>query len=185
MYYFDCYLQNKLRVVSLALFTACVLLTGCDRQPEEQVDTVPPSADEPAPPPQTTMERQVRELKLGDLQDIRERRLLRVLVSPSQTNYFIRKGEVRGFEAGLFQEYEKFLNQGNKDAAEQTHVVFVPKPFPDLLPALARGDDHGLLPVELPLGEPRVPRGLEHRVLLQGGPLLPAVVRPGVAGSQA
>ena len=53
----------------------------------------------------------------GELEEIRKRRLLRVLVTYSKTNFFIDAGVARGFEYELLHEYEKlnksFLQQGN------------------------------------------------------------------------
>ena len=114
------------------------VLTGCDRQQPQQNEEVP--APESKTEPVSTIEREVQEIYTGDLDNLLQRRLIRVLVSPSQTNYFLRKGEVRGFEAGLFQEFEKHLNKGVKNPADQVHVLFVPRPFPELLAALENGE---------------------------------------------
>ena len=46
---------------------------------------------------------------------IRERKVLRVLVSYSRTNFFIAKGRVRGFEYELFHELEKHLAEKEAD----------------------------------------------------------------------
>lgn len=77
----------------------------------------------------------------GDLSDIRERRLLRVLVTFSKTNFFYTGGSARGFEYELLHQYESFLNDSRQTAAK-VKVVFIPLPFEELLVALkdGRGD---------------------------------------------
>ena len=53
-----------------------------------------------------------QQVLFGDLNEIRERRLLRVLVAFGRTNFFFDKGMPRGFEYDLLMEYEKELNKG-------------------------------------------------------------------------
>jgi membrane-bound lytic murein transglycosylase MltF len=79
----------------------------------------------------------------GDLEQIRERRLIRVLVSYSKTNFFIDDtGVVRGFEYELLHQYEKFLNKSISNRYHQVKMVFIRVPFDQLLLALqdGRGD---------------------------------------------
>ena len=74
----------------------------------------------------------------GDLAEIRERRLLRVLVSYSKTSFFYDFGQARGFEVELAREYEKSLNQGAANV-DRVRVVFLPTPFDRLLDELGAG----------------------------------------------
>ena len=78
----------------------------------------------------------------GDLSAIRGRRLIRVLVNYSKTNFFIDGGVARGFEYELLQQYEKFLNKSISDKYHQVKMVFILVPFDQLLVALqdGRGD---------------------------------------------
>jgi hypothetical protein len=62
----------------------------------------------------------------GDLPGIQKRRAIRVLVSYSPTNYFIRAGRTLGFEAELMNRDADFLNQGVSDRQLETEMVFVP-----------------------------------------------------------
>lgn len=63
-----------------------------------------------------------------------------VLVSYSRNNFFIDSaGRYRGFEYDLLKGYERFLNQGKKNASDRKKLVFIPMPFQDILPALAEG----------------------------------------------
>ena len=78
----------------------------------------------------------------GDLDKIRERRIIRVLVSYCKTNYFFDQGQPRGFEYELMKAYEKFLNKNEKSRYAKTKMIFVPVPFNQLFKGLndGRGD---------------------------------------------
>jgi membrane-bound lytic murein transglycosylase MltF len=79
---------------------------------------------------------------IGDLDQIKERRVLRVLVSYGKTNFFIHDGAMKGFEYELLKNYEAFLNQGVKKRTDHIHLAFIPVPFDRLLDDLnsGRGD---------------------------------------------
>jgi len=83
----------------------------------------------------------VRQPFLGDLDKIRERRFLRVLVSYGRTNFFFDQGSPRGFEYDLMMEYEKLLNASVSSLEDRIKLIFVPAPFDQLLDRLASG--HG------------------------------------------
>ncbi|QCU91156.1 transporter substrate-binding domain-containing protein [Thiomicrorhabdus sediminis] len=76
----------------------------------------------------------------GDLADIRERRILRVLVSYNKTNFFHTKRGNRGIEHDLIKAYEKYLNRGPRKTRYKTHIVFLARPFEKLLPDLLAGN---------------------------------------------
>jgi membrane-bound lytic murein transglycosylase MltF len=77
----------------------------------------------------------------GDLDGIRERRYIRMLVTYNSTNYFVDRGEQGGlaFEAGRLLEKE--LNRRFKKGNLGLDVVFVPVTRDRLIPALVEG--HG------------------------------------------
>jgi membrane-bound lytic murein transglycosylase MltF len=77
-----------------------------------------------------------------DLSSMRERKLIRALVTLSKTDFFIYEGQLRGLQAELLQAYEKALNAGVSRRELKTHIAFVPVPFEELIPALidGRGD---------------------------------------------
>ena len=77
-----------------------------------------------------------QEIEFGDLPEIIDRGLIRVLVSPSRTNYFIDNGKQRGFEYDIMREYEKVLRTRRKG---RFVMVFLPVPFGRLLPELVAG----------------------------------------------
>ncbi len=75
----------------------------------------------------------------GDLDQIRARKILRVLVSYSRTNFFIDDGKFQGFEYELLKAYEKYLNNGEKDPNAKTKMIFVPIPFDQIFQTLNQG----------------------------------------------
>jgi membrane-bound lytic murein transglycosylase MltF len=76
----------------------------------------------------------------GDLQQIRQqRRLIRVLVSYSDTNFFVMRGKYRGLEYELLREYGRFLNRQPPKHKIKTNIVFRAIPFERLIPALREG----------------------------------------------
>ena len=75
----------------------------------------------------------------GDLDKIRTRRIIRVLVSYCKTNYFFDHGKPHGFEYELIKAYEAFLNKKVKNRTAKTKMIFVPVPFNQLFQALNNG----------------------------------------------
>jgi membrane-bound lytic murein transglycosylase MltF len=75
----------------------------------------------------------------GDLDQIRARRIVRVLVNYSRTNFIIDRGKFHGFEYELLKAYEKHLNKEEKNKYAKTKMLFVPVPFDQILQALNKG----------------------------------------------
>jgi membrane-bound lytic murein transglycosylase MltF len=75
----------------------------------------------------------------GDLDGMKKRRLIRMLVVYSKTFYFLDKARQRGatYEAGL--ELERELNPARKSRTRAIRVVFIPTRRDQLLSALAEG----------------------------------------------
>jgi membrane-bound lytic murein transglycosylase MltF len=75
----------------------------------------------------------------GDLDGLKKRRLIRMLVVYSKTFYFLDKARQRGatYEAGL--ELEKELNPTRRSRTRPIRVVFIPTRRDQLLSALAEG----------------------------------------------
>jgi len=87
-----------------------------------------------------SIDNRINQTFIGDLPEIRERRILRVLVSYNRTNFFhTDKGE-RGLEHDLMIEYERYLNRGPRKERYKTHIVFLTKPFNQLLESLVNGE---------------------------------------------
>jgi len=93
----------------------------------------------------TGAERQLLELVhtpwVGDLDGMLERRLIRVLILPSRTMYFLDKGKPGGFAAEYRDAFETFINRRFPPQARhlKTNVVLVPTSRGQLLPALLEG----------------------------------------------
>ena len=84
--------------------------------------------------------RRVDRIWKGDLPaTLQQRRAIRVLVSYSNTNFFIDRGRPRGIEYELLNKYEKYLNQNRKNMAIKTKLVYRVLPFDQLIPALVEG----------------------------------------------
>lgn len=77
----------------------------------------------------------------GDLPEMQQRRLIRVLVSPSRTNFFFDGRQWRGLEYELLKNFETHLNRGPQRKRYITHLTFMPRAFADIIPGLTRG--HG------------------------------------------
>ncbi len=69
-----------------------------------------------------------------------DKRLIRVLVSYNDTNYFVLDGKQLGLEYELMRTFEKFLNGGKVPTNKGRHLVFISVPFDQLLPKLVAGE---------------------------------------------
>ncbi|MBN2647167.1 MAG: transporter substrate-binding domain-containing protein [Thiotrichales bacterium] len=92
-----------------------------------------PAQDEP-------LSKRINSQFIGDLEAIRERRILRVLVSYNRTNFFYSENGTHGLEHDLMTAYENYLNRGPRQERFKTHLVFLTRPFNQLLDALQRGE---------------------------------------------
>ncbi|MBR8654374.1 transporter substrate-binding domain-containing protein [Achromobacter sp. Marseille-Q0513] len=76
----------------------------------------------------------------GDLDGMKKRHQVRVLVPYNKTLYFLDKGGAqRGLIVDMMTEFEKSLNAGIKAHHERIHVVFLPTPRDRLIPDLLAG----------------------------------------------
>ena len=81
---------------------------------------------------------EVGEPRFGDLDEIFQQGFLRVLVAPSRTNFFFDQGDFRGFDVEMMRAFRDDLNRGRK-AEDRVQLIFLPRPFGDLLPSLKDG----------------------------------------------
>ncbi|WP_051640657.1 lytic transglycosylase F [Thiomicrorhabdus sp. Milos-T2] len=86
-----------------------------------------------------TIGERINQSFIGDLKEIKERRILRVLVSYNRTNFFHTKRGDRGIEHDLMKEFEKYLNRGPRKERYKTHIVFLAHPFDELITDLQKG----------------------------------------------
>ena len=75
----------------------------------------------------------------GDFDGMVERRVLRVLVAPSKTYYFVENGQPRGASYESLAAFGEAINKKLGTKHVKFHVVFVPTSRADLIPALLAG----------------------------------------------
>ena len=75
----------------------------------------------------------------ADLDALRKRGVVRVLVTYKKTEYFVVNGRQRGFEYELMEQFEKFINKGDKKGQLHFDVVYIPVPFESLISHLVEG----------------------------------------------
>jgi membrane-bound lytic murein transglycosylase MltF len=81
----------------------------------------------------------VNKLFIGDLGQMKQRKIIRALVVYSKTDFFFIKGGMKGIQFELLDEYGKFLNQGVKSAEKKVRIIYIPVTFDNLLQALNSG----------------------------------------------
>ncbi len=74
-----------------------------------------------------------------DLEKLKELKIIRALVVPSRTDFYIEQGHVRGASVELLNLYEKHLNKDIKKEDQKTRIVYIPVNFDDLIPFLRDG----------------------------------------------
>ncbi len=75
----------------------------------------------------------------GDLDTMREERLIRVLTVYGLGRYYLDGPEEKGFTYEWFKMFEEFVNRHQKVKHVKTHVVFLPVARDQLIPALLAG----------------------------------------------
>jgi len=74
-----------------------------------------------------------------DLDKLKERKIIRALVVPGRTDFYINEGEIDGMMVQMLKHYETFLNKGIKKEANKTRIVYIPVNFDELIPSLVAG----------------------------------------------
>lgn len=101
-----------------------------DRGVEESLlDTALAEIDQPV----------LQERFTGDLDGLIQRRVIRVLTTYGNTNFFIEDGRPRGFEYEMLQHYRDYLKSRVRKRSWPVIFLFIPLPFDQLLPALIEG----------------------------------------------
>ena len=135
----------------LALFLAASALPGCgDRGTSDQEAQGDPSvfagyreeAGERQPETDPLIDF-ARKPWRGDLDGMLERRMVRVLVVPSRTHYWLELGKHSGIEYELTHAFEKWLNKKHKPSVRhlRPRFVYIPTTVDRLIPDLLKG--HG------------------------------------------
>lgn len=121
---------NGMKHVLVSLAFLCVLL--------------PPPAvadDQPSLAKQELMDVAVLQSWTGDLDGMIQRRVIRALVSPSRTSYWLLGLRQTGAEYELLKAFENEINEHYKTQGKhiRIHVVFIPTPRDQLIPRLLEG----------------------------------------------
>lgn len=125
----------------LAALLIAVALAGCSHSGEDA--PTPESAGSAAGSAhvQDRFVELVRTPWVGDLDGMLERRLIRVLIVPSRTMYFVDKGMPGGMAVEYQAAFEDYINKRFPPKARhlKTNVVLVPTSREDLLTAVLEG----------------------------------------------
>jgi len=81
----------------------------------------------------------VDERYTDDLTNLKQRKIIRALVVPGRTDFYIKDGKISGLIVKLLDNYEKELNKGVNKEDKKTRIVYVPVNFDDLIPYLLSG----------------------------------------------
>lgn len=74
-----------------------------------------------------------------DLKGLQQRRHIRVLTSLNKTNFFLKKGHIRGFEYEQLKGYENYLNKGKKKKDLKIALEFIPTSRDAIITKLMNG----------------------------------------------
>lgn len=119
----------------------------------------------------------------GDLDGMRHRRYIRVLVVHSKTNFFLDGAAQRGITSEIFLRFETWLNQKLKTKAVPIHIVFIPVKRDELFSALLEGKGDiaaanlTITPERLKLVDFSMPFTSNVREVIVGGPASPPVTK--------
>jgi len=97
--------------------------------------------DQPSLEKQELMDVAVLQSWTGDLDGMIQRRVIRALVSPSRTSYWLLGLRQTGAEYELLKAFENEINEHYKTQGKhiRIHVVFIPTPRDQLIPRLLEG----------------------------------------------
>ena len=135
----------------LAFFLAASALSGCgdrdtsDRVSREDSSVFAPYREEAAES-QSGIDPLIdfaRKPWTGDLDGMLKRRMVRILVVPSRTHYWLELGKHSGIEYELTHAFENWLNKQHKPSVRhlRTRFVYIPTTVDRLIPDLLNG--HG------------------------------------------
>jgi membrane-bound lytic murein transglycosylase MltF len=75
----------------------------------------------------------------GDLDEMEQRRMIRVAVTANRTHYFVDKGVQRGLTFEYLSQFEQVLNAKRKTRNLRIDIIIIPMARDRLLPSLAEG----------------------------------------------
>jgi membrane-bound lytic murein transglycosylase MltF len=133
------------RVFAIAAITAGIAqFMGCSGgvTPPAESTQIPASTPLPGPASQSTAPLALPlnfKRHLGDLDGMRKRHVIRVLVVPSRSGFFYDRGIPHGIYYEAFNEFQRFANQKLKTGAVKITVGFIPVRPEQLEHALLEG----------------------------------------------
>lgn len=133
----------------VAAFTLASLASGqfaARRNPavtlsaDARLRSTTPTPQKAAPQPTVSLDLPITfERQVGDLDAMKRRHQIRVLVVPSHSGFFYDKGHPQGIYFEAFDEFQRFLNQKLKTGSLKINVVFIPMRLEQLESALLQG----------------------------------------------
>ena len=141
------YSLHRLAILVLLSF-ALAACTDPATPTDQEIDSPEPSMSEQSPLSPAPQEIEAepdyafKETWVGDLDVMKERRIIRVLTVYSVGRYFLDGGQERGFTKEVSERFETFVNKQYKLRHIKIHVVITPVARNQLIPALldGRGD---------------------------------------------
>jgi membrane-bound lytic murein transglycosylase MltF len=142
------------RTMSTLLFVLALLPSGCadSSAPQAAAGSQEPTPGASAPVDEDSLAPLAYESALpdsvravidrpftGDLDEMEQRRMIRVGVTFNRTHYFVDRGTQRGLSYAYLKRFEEELNAARKVRNFRIHVVIVPLARDLLLPALTSG----------------------------------------------
>jgi membrane-bound lytic murein transglycosylase MltF len=141
------YNQKLKHAISFAFVLISLSVNGCqdsvdNKKESEDIlkhQSIKQDRDDQKKPAEALMDR-VLTRRTDDLSE--KWKTVRVLVSYSKTNFFEAGGQIKGLEAELMRQYEKYLRKRAPQKGSKINVTFIAQPFKELIPALidGRGD---------------------------------------------
>jgi membrane-bound lytic murein transglycosylase MltF len=122
--------QNSIVGAIIFLFVLSVSITSCGSPEPETEEADIFSNDELAAS---------LEISTDDLPAMLERRIVRVLVSYNQTNFFEVGGDKKGLEYELMKKFETYINKNLQGNKLDVNIVFLAVPFSQLVQRLLDG----------------------------------------------
>ena len=122
--------QNPIVRIFICLFVLSLAMTSCGSPESETEETDIYGNGDLA---------ETMEISTDDLPAMLEHRIIRVLVSYNQTNYFIVGGEKKGLEYELMKKFEAYINKNLRRNKLDVHFVFLAVPFSQLVQNLLDG----------------------------------------------
>ena len=134
------------RLIGVTFITALALAAGCDRRNEAPPTTGSPQADSAlAVAPQPSIDPEVAKFfgldkkHSDDLDAMRERGVIRALVTYNHTQYFFDGFTQRGLSYEALKLFEEHLNRKFKTGKTKIHITIIPVTRDELIPRLIDG----------------------------------------------